>query len=80
MTYRSSVVSGENDARAVQSYVTNRRSVLASGACLISSAAVLMGFTGDGYAVVKQGLLAGRVPGLSEPDAEDRLEDLPETR
>ncbi|KAL3641707.1 PsbP domain-containing protein 4, chloroplastic [Castilleja foliolosa] len=42
----------------------NRRGVLSSGLALVSSTA----FGGDGLAVVKQGLLAGRVPGLSEPD------------
>lgn len=46
--------------------VMKRRSVLVSGASLISSA--VLGFPADGLAVVKQGLLAGRVPGLSEPD------------
>lgn len=46
----------------------NRRSTIVSGVSLISS--VLLGFPGEGSAVVKQGLLAGRVPGLSEPDEE----------
>ncbi|GAV76650.1 PsbP domain-containing protein [Cephalotus follicularis] len=40
----------------------NRRSVLVSGVSLVSSAGE------EGLAVVKQGLLAGRIPGLSEPD------------
>ncbi|KAI3460514.1 hypothetical protein Pfo_017177 [Paulownia fortunei] len=44
----------------------NRRAVIASGVALVSSAA--FGFPGEGSAVVKQGLLAGRIPGLSEPD------------
>lgn len=55
----------------------NRRSAIVSGASLMSS--VLLGFPGEGSAVVKQGLLAGRVPGLSEPDEEGRLEDIPKT-
>lgn len=42
-----------------------RRGALVSGLSLISSAA--LGFPGEGLAV-KQGLLAGRIPGLSEPD------------
>lgn len=46
-----------------QSVAVNRRCVLLSG---VSS--TLLGFTGESLAVVKQGLLAGRVPGLSEPD------------
>lgn len=46
----------------------NRRSAIVSSASLISS--VLLGFPGEGSAVIKQGLLAGRVPGLSEPDEE----------
>lgn len=48
--------------------VLSRRSVMASGFSLVSSTA--LGFPGEGLAVVKQGLLAGRVPGLSEPDDE----------
>lgn len=33
------------------------------------SSSILMGsFPSDGLAVLKQGLLAGRVPGLSDPD------------
>ncbi|KAK4387362.1 PsbP domain-containing protein 4, chloroplastic [Sesamum angolense] len=44
----------------------NRRAAIASGVALVSSA--VFGFPGDGLAVVKQGLLAGRIPGLSEPD------------
>ncbi|KAG7943078.1 hypothetical protein I3843_15G021300 [Carya illinoinensis] len=43
-----------------------RRSVLVSGTSLISSA--ILGSAREGLAVVKQGLLAGRIPGLSEPD------------
>ncbi|WCJ43431.1 Mog1/PsbP/DUF1795-like photosystem II reaction center PsbP family protein [Euphorbia peplus] len=44
----------------------DRRSVLVSGASLLSSAA--LGFPIQGLAAVKQGPLAGRIPGLSEPD------------
>lgn len=43
-----------------------RRSAMVSGFSLVTSATV--GFPGECSAVVKQGLLAGRVPGLSEPD------------
>lgn len=43
-----------------------RRSVLVSGVSLISSA--VLGSPREGLAAVKQGLLAGRIPGLSEPD------------
>ncbi|KAA8546510.1 hypothetical protein F0562_002751 [Nyssa sinensis] len=43
-----------------------RREAIVSGVGLISSA--VLGFPREGLAVVKQGLLAGRVPGLSEPD------------
>lgn len=52
----------------------NRRSVVISGVSLA------LAFPGEGIAAVKQGLLAGRIPGLSEPDEQDRLEDLPQTR
>lgn len=44
-----------------------RRSALVlSGASLVSSA--MLGFAGESLAVVKQGPLAGRIPGLSDPD------------
>lgn len=43
------------------SSLVNRRRVLASGISLL-------GFPSESLAVVKQGLLAGRIPGLSEPD------------
>lgn len=43
-----------------------RREAVVSGLSLLSTA--VLGFPGDGLAVVKQGLLAGRIPGLSEPD------------
>uniref|UniRef100_A0A0F7GXJ6 Photosystem II reaction center PsbP family protein n=1 Tax=Pelargonium transvaalense TaxID=158603 RepID=A0A0F7GXJ6_9ROSI len=46
--------------------VLKRRTTLVSGVSLVSSA--VLGFSGEGVAAVKQGLLAGRVPGLSEPD------------
>ncbi|GMH21589.1 hypothetical protein Nepgr_023431 [Nepenthes gracilis] len=45
----------------------NRRSFVLSGLPLLSSFAAL-GFPTPGFAVVKQGPLAGRIPGLSEPD------------
>ncbi|XP_023753589.1 psbP domain-containing protein 4, chloroplastic isoform X1 [Lactuca sativa] len=43
-----------------------RRTAIVSGASLVSSA--ILGFPKEGLAVVKQGLLAGRIPGLSEPN------------
>ncbi|KAM5546487.1 psbP domain-containing protein 4, chloroplastic [Rosa sericea] len=46
--------------------ILKRRSVVLSGASLVSSA--VLGFPGEGLAVIKQGPLAGRIPGLSEPD------------
>lgn len=47
--------------KCCSSLLVNRRTVLASGVSLL-------GFPGESLAVVKQGLLAGRIPGLSEPD------------
>uniref|UniRef100_A0A0F7GYS8 Photosystem II reaction center PsbP family protein n=1 Tax=Hypseocharis bilobata TaxID=253189 RepID=A0A0F7GYS8_9ROSI len=44
-----------------------RRTALVFGVSLISPS-VLLGFSEEGLAAVKQGLLAGRIPGLSEPD------------
>lgn len=46
--------------------VLGRRTALVSGVSLASS--TMFGFPNDGFAVVKQGLLAGRIPGLSEPN------------
>ncbi|KAL4565811.1 hypothetical protein LXL04_029917 [Taraxacum kok-saghyz] len=46
--------------------VLKRRTAIVSGASLVSSA--ILGFPREGLAVVKQGLLAGRIPGLSEPN------------
>lgn len=57
----------------------NRRSLLLSGVPVISTLSALA-LPEQGMAVVKQGLLAGRIPGLSEPDEQDRLENVPETR
>ncbi|KAJ1395791.1 Mog1/PsbP, alpha/beta/alpha sandwich [Sesbania bispinosa] len=56
----SSLINGESEKGS--SLLVNRRAVLAS------SAVSLLGFSGESLAVVKQGLLAGRIPGLSEPD------------
>lgn len=61
-------VDGETQRDERCATALSRRSVLASGFSLVSSTALV--FPGDGLAVVKQGLLAGRVPGLSEPDDE----------
>lgn len=46
--------------------ILKRRLALVSGVSLVSSA--VLSFPKEGLAVVKQGLLAGRIPGLSEPD------------
>ncbi|MBA0738118.1 hypothetical protein Gogos_011526 [Gossypium gossypioides] len=46
--------------------ISTRRSLLITGISVASSS--VLGFPGEGMAVVKQGLLAGRIPGLSEPD------------
>uniref|UniRef100_A0A0F7GYL7 Photosystem II reaction center PsbP family protein n=1 Tax=Masdevallia picturata TaxID=125444 RepID=A0A0F7GYL7_9ASPA len=51
------------DEKAIR--LARRKTVLFSGFCLISG--VVLGFPGDVFAV-KQGLLAGRIPGLSDPD------------
>lgn len=51
--------------------ICKRRSVLGSGISLLSSA--VLGFPSESLAVVKQGLLPGRIPGLSEPNQEGWL-------
>ncbi|XP_058786843.1 psbP domain-containing protein 4, chloroplastic [Vicia villosa] len=53
----------EESDQCTTSLLVNRRTVLGSGISLL-------GFPGVSLAVVKQGLLAGRIPGLSEPDKE----------
>ncbi|PIN14142.1 Photosystem II [Handroanthus impetiginosus] len=67
---RTAASSAENSCVNVKNEefpcLIKRRAALASGVALISSA--VFGFPREGLAVVKQGLLAGRVPGLSEPD------------
>ena len=51
--------------------MVGRRRALASAAAAVCSAPVL-GFAGLGLAAT-QGLLAGRIPGLSEPDENGKL-------
>ncbi|KAK9096356.1 hypothetical protein Sjap_021853 [Stephania japonica] len=53
-------VGDENDE------MLGRRAAMVSGWLLVCG--VVLGFPCNGLAVVKQGLLAGRIPGLSEPD------------
>lgn len=60
----------DEEGRNLNGFDLKRRQLallLVSGVSLISSSAIL-GFPEEGLAVVKQGLLAGRIPGLSEPD------------
>ncbi|KAJ7959234.1 PsbP family [Quillaja saponaria] len=56
----------EEESEKYSSSLVNRRTILASGVSLASPA--VLGLSGQSLAVVKQGLLAGRVPGLSEPN------------
>ncbi|KAF6170480.1 hypothetical protein GIB67_038947 [Kingdonia uniflora] len=63
----SSFVTEEEDSET-SCGVLKRRQAMISGLSLVSSSAVLLGLEGYGLAAIKQGLLAGRIPGLSEPD------------
>jgi hypothetical protein len=69
---RAKVIADSGESKLVDgeiekwSGLMKRRSVFVSGVSLISSA--VLGSPRDGLAVVKQGLLAGRIPGLSDPD------------
>ncbi|KAM0862075.1 hypothetical protein ACQ4PT_045475 [Festuca glaucescens] len=57
--------SGSHEQERERMALLGRRDALASAAaCGVS----VLGFAGDGLAVVGQGLLAGRIPGLSDPD------------
>lgn len=60
----SFLVNGESEK--CSPLLVNRRTVLASGFCLL-------GFPGVSLALVKQGPLAGRIPGLSETDEQGSL-------
>ncbi|KAK9162625.1 hypothetical protein Syun_003527 [Stephania yunnanensis] len=69
---RAASLSNENGFVGDEDDGLSRRAALVSvsvsvyGWLLVSG--VVLGFPSDGLAVVKQGLLAGRIPGLSEPD------------
>jgi hypothetical protein len=65
---KNGFLDGENEKSA---WFLKRRSVLVSGVSLVSTS--VLGSAGEGLAVVKQGLLAGRIPGLSEPDDQGRF-------
>ncbi|XP_059631668.1 psbP domain-containing protein 4, chloroplastic [Cornus florida] len=56
----------DEESERLVSGLLKRRQALVSGVGLLSSA--VLGYPREGLAVVKQGLLAGRIPGLSEPD------------
>ncbi|XP_019415949.1 PREDICTED: psbP domain-containing protein 4, chloroplastic [Lupinus angustifolius] len=58
---KDSCTINSGESKKCSSLLVNRRALLASGVSLL-------GFQGESLAVVKQGLLAGRIPGLSEPD------------
>ncbi|XP_010679853.2 psbP domain-containing protein 4, chloroplastic [Beta vulgaris subsp. vulgaris] len=59
----------DDGAAKLSSCLLKRRSVvLQSGLVPLVSSLTALGFPEQGLAVVKQGPLAGRVPGLSEPD------------
>lgn len=70
----SEIPRGCEEERCAKVKVLRRRSVMASGFSLASLTA--LGVPGEGLAVVKQGLLAGRVPGLSEPDDDGSFHSL----
>lgn len=55
-----------NEESEGQLGLLNRRAAMVTGVSLLSS--VVFGFPGEVLAVVKQGPLAGRIPGLSEPN------------
>lgn len=64
---KGSGLADEEEARKL-SEVIKRRSILVSSGFSLCSSVVVLGFPFQGLAEIKQGLLAGRVPGLSEPD------------
>uniref|UniRef100_A0A7C9D569 PsbP C-terminal domain-containing protein n=1 Tax=Opuntia streptacantha TaxID=393608 RepID=A0A7C9D569_OPUST len=67
----SAETSIDDSAEKLDSGLLKRRSlILQSGVVPLLSSLAAFEFPAPGLAVVKQGLLAGRVPGLSEPDEE----------
>ncbi|XP_071693763.1 psbP domain-containing protein 4, chloroplastic [Rutidosis leptorrhynchoides] len=58
----------KTDADLEESGNLGRRNAIVSGVSLVSLS--VLGFPKEGVAVVNQGLLAGRIPGLSEPNEE----------
>ncbi|KAF9612347.1 hypothetical protein IFM89_039065 [Coptis chinensis] len=54
--------------------VLKRRAAIVSVFSLVTTAT--LGFPSEGLAVLKQGLLAGRIPGLSEPDKQDKRKNI----
>ncbi|KAJ4965565.1 hypothetical protein NE237_017414 [Protea cynaroides] len=52
----------DDDTGELSSFFTRRSAMVSLVSAAVST------FPGDGLAVVKQGLLAGRIPGLSDPD------------
>lgn len=69
-THKSPTETSDDDCdERLSSGLLKRRSVvLQSGLIPLVSSLTAIGFPGPSFAVVKQGPLAGRVPGLSEPD------------
>lgn len=77
----SAETSIDDSTDKLHSGLIKRRSlILQSGVVPLLSSLAVFEFPAPGLAVVKQGLLPGRVPGLSEPDEEDRLENISQTR
>ena len=56
--------------------MVGRRRALASAAAVAACGVSTLGFAGGGLAAT-QGLLAGRIPGLSEPDENGKFMLLP---
>ena len=70
----SAETSIDDSTEKLDSGLLKRRSlILQSGVVPLLSSLAAFEFPAPGLAVVKQGLLAGRVPGLSEPDEEGQL-------
>lgn len=71
-SFGSAETSIDDSIEKLHSGLLKRRSlILQSGVVSLLSSLAVFQFPAPGLAVVKQGLLPGRVPGLSEPDEED---------
>ncbi|KAI4307184.1 hypothetical protein L6164_030398 [Bauhinia variegata] len=65
---RTRAASSSKESGSIIGEIERHSPLLVSRRTILASGVSLLGLPGDSLAVVKQGPLAGRIPGLSEPD------------